>query len=239
MQLAQAGVVEGLITVSGSTVTYGGFTGSHYALTDEAIERGTLVVMTGENQRRIDDAGAEPFYGIAASNHANDPRCLGVYLGPVEPAKPQALDNPHQVMAVGNGDMWVVETGRNIEPGQYLISSEIKGHAMLDNAERFAVGYVVARAGEGVDWTKVSETVDGRKHKRISVFFESFERGSAVGVGKIVEQQQQEIEKLHSRLETLERAGAGSVVRSGVPLAILGLVGLVALRRRGANGGGQ
>ena len=35
-------------------------------------------------------------------------------------------------MAVGNGDMWVVDNGDNIEVGDYLISSQILGHAMKD-----------------------------------------------------------------------------------------------------------
>ena len=188
--------------------------------------------MTADNRRRTDDPGAEPTYGIAPSTKANDPKCLGAYLGLLEPSKAAAMENPHQVMAVGNGDMWVVDTGRNIEPGQYLISSDLKGHAMLDDAERFPIGYVVARAGEGVDWAKVSEAVDGRKHARISVFFESFERGSAVGLGKIVEQQQ-------ARIEALERAGGGSVVRASLPLALVALVGFVALRRRSTKEGGR
>jgi len=236
IELQQAGTTEGTISVSGTTVSYNAFTGSHHAWTDERMERGTLVVMTGDNRRRTDDPGAEPTYGIAPSTKANDPQCLGAYLGLLEPAKPQTSENPHQVMAVGNGDMWVVDTGRNIDPGQYLISSDLKGHAMLDDAERFPVGYVVARAGEGVDWSKVSESVDasdqgslhshtvavtlkgvpaagvlpGRKHKRISVFFESFERGSAVGLGKIVEQQQARIEDLSKRLSELEAAKGGT-----------------------------
>jgi len=166
--------------------------------------------MTGENRRRYDDPGAEPIYGVAPSVAANDPKCLGAYLGLLEPAKAASMENPHQVMAVGNGDMWVVDTGKGIAPGDYLISSDAPGHAMLDDEIRFPVGYVVARAGEGVDWAKVSEAVDGRRHKRVSVFFESFERGSAVGLGKIVEQQQSRIEDLAKRLSELETAKGGA-----------------------------
>jgi len=237
------GVVVGTISFdAGGTVTYGAFTGSHLAWTEnmESIEHGALVSMTGYNRRWHDLTSAEIVYGIAASTTPNDPRCLGAYRGLLNPAETFSADNPHQVMAVGNGDMWVVDTGRNIEPGHYLISSDLKGHAMLDDAERYPIGYVVARAGEGVDWTKVSESVDasvqgsralvlsGRKHKRISVFFESFERGSAVGLAKIVEQQQ-------ARIEALERAGSAGVVRAGLPLALVALVALVALRRRSSK----
>ena len=218
VSLRQGSTEEGTISVSGTTVSYNAFTGSHYAWTDEQIERGALVALTGVNRSLHDNSESERIYGIAPTTKANDSKCLGAYLGLLEPSKAAAMENPHQVMAVGNGDMWVVDSGRNIEPGQYLISSDVKGHAMLDDAERFAVGYVVARAGEGVDWGTVSEEVDasaqgsralvlpGRKHKRISVFFESFERGSAVGVGKIVEEQQRRIDELSRRLSELEAA---------------------------------
>jgi len=210
VSLRQGFIEEGTIAVSGTTVSYNAFTGSHYGWTDRVLSRGTLVVMTGENRRRYDDPGAEPIYGVAPSVAANDPKCLGAYLGLLEPAKAASMENPHQVMAVGNGDMWVVDTGKGIAPGDYLISSDAPGHAMLDDEIRFPVGYVVARAGEGVDWAKVSEAVDGRRHKRVSVFFESFERGSAVGLGKIVEQQQSRIEDLAKRLSELETAKGGA-----------------------------
>jgi hypothetical protein len=61
----QDGAFEGTISVTGTTVSYGAFTGCHYGWTDRTIERGTLVVMTGENRRRTDDPSAEPTYGIA------------------------------------------------------------------------------------------------------------------------------------------------------------------------------
>jgi hypothetical protein len=210
IEIAQGGVTEGTISVSGLTVSYNAFTGSHCGWTEEHIARGTLVVMTGDNRRRTDDPGSEPTYGISPATRANDPQCLGAYLGLLEPSQPRSAENPHQVMAVGNGDMWVVDNGRDIEPGQYLISSDLKGHAMLDDVERFPVGHVIARAGEGVDWSKVSDSIEGRKHKRISVFFESFERGSAAGLGKIIEQQQMQIEELSRRLTELEAAKGGA-----------------------------
>ncbi len=217
VELQQTGTTQGTISVSGTTVSYNAFTGSHYGWTDEAISRGTLVTLTGDNRRRTQDPGAEPTYGIAPSVRANDSKCLGAYLGLLEPSKAADAENPHQVMAVGNGDMWVVDTGRNIEPGQYLISSDVTGHAMLDDAERFPVGYVIARAAEGVDWAKVSETIDasaqgsrplvlpGRKHRRISVFFESFERGIAAGAGKKLEELERRLDTLLLRNSELEK----------------------------------
>lgn len=248
--LQQDGNTEGAISVSGATVSYNAFTGSHYAWTNERIERGALVSLTGDNRRRTDNPGAEPSYGITASTLPNDSKCLGAYLGLLEPGQPPSPENPHQVMSVGNGDMWVVDSGRSIEPGQYLISSDMKGHAMLDDELRFPVGYVIARAAEPVDWSKVSDTVEGRKHTRISVFFESFERGSAAAVGKTIAAQQAEIDALKSRLAAMESALSGiigaahpvSSVSLGVfvvpALVLLGVIGLIA-RGRSQNGGGR
>lgn len=231
------GTNVGSISVDGGIVSYNDFTGSHLGWTDQSLARGTLVRMTGSNQVSSNLPDAEIVYGITRSSTPNDPRCMGAYLGLLEPDQPASLENPHQIMAVGNGKMWVVETDRGIEPGDYLISSGVRGHAMLDDPGRFPVGYVVARAAEPVDWSEVAETVDGRKHKKISVFFESFERGSSVVAGKLIERQSGEIEKLHSRIEALEREESRSVMRAGLPLLLIGLIGLAALPRRNAKGG--
>jgi len=229
------GVFVGSVSVNAGTMTYGAFTGSHYGWMDRALQRGTLVVMTGENRHLHGDDKAEPIYGIAPSEVANDARCFGAYLSLLEPQGPADLSNPHQVMAVGNGDMWVVDTGRAVRPGDYLISSDVTGHAWLDDESRFPIGIIIARRGEPVDWSRVTDTVDGRKHQRISVFFESFERGSAVGVAKLVEKQQQEIEDLRSRIGALEKSKPSAAIQAGLPLAFLGVAGFLTLRRRGAN----
>lgn len=231
VEIQQDGITEGTISVAGTTVSYNAFTGSHYAWTNETIQRGTLVAMTGNNRRKHDDSTAEPIYGIQPSQRANDPGCLGAYLGLQDPSKPQTLDNPHQVMAVGNGDMWVVDTGRDLRPGEYLISSDTSGHAMVDAPSHFPVGYVIARVGEPVNWATVSdfEPATGRKHKRISVFFESFQRGDAAGLGKVVAQLQSETEELRRQVEAIGAIGNRSL------LSVLGVVGIclcgVAIRR--------
>ncbi len=62
----------------------------------------------------------------------------------------------------------------------------------------FAKSYVVARAGEPVDWDSVGEDIDGRKHKKISVFFENFERDHDL------EGKDAKIQMLESRLANLE-----------------------------------
>jgi subtilisin-like proprotein convertase family protein len=167
--------VVGNITVAGGVVSYNAFTGSHWAWIDSAPERGMLVSMTGDNRRAGRHAGeGEVIYGVALATAANDPACLGAYLAPVESSSADFPQPCHQVMAVGNGEMWVVDTGRDIHPGDYLISSDTPGCAMLDDPSRFPIGNVIARAAEAVHWDNAASPAGPRR--RISVLFGSFAR---------------------------------------------------------------
>ncbi len=179
ISIRQDGIEEGTISVAGNTVSYNAFTGSHYAWTDEAIEQGMLVRMTEQNRRLHGRQDSEIVYGVVAATSANDPRVLGAYLALQEPTKPADSDNPHLIAAVGNGDVWVVDQGQNVASGDYLISSDVKGHAMKDTGA-YPVSYVFARAAEPVDWSQVTTTVDGIKHVKISVLFESFVRNNSI-----------------------------------------------------------
>ena len=161
------------ITNTNGTVSYGTFTGSHLALTNESIDLGMLVSMTGTNSRWHDEATAEIIYGVVKSTTANDSKILGTYLSVEEPKNAASVDNPHLIAAVGNGPMWVADKGANIAVGDYLISSDIAGHAMKDDGT-YAVSYIIGRATENVDWNTVSDTVGSTKHKKITVTYESF-----------------------------------------------------------------
>lgn len=197
------GVAAGGIAVFGSTVSYNTFTGSHNAWTDAIIESGSLVTLTGENRRAHAGPNCEPTYGVAPTTIANDPRVMGSYLSAPDTSDPASQ---HLVAAVGNGEMWVVETDLgDLAPGDALISSDVRGCAMKDDAERFAVGHVVARAAEGVVWSAVPAGPDGVKRVLLSVFFDRFERqGSAAAFGELVESLRAENDDLRSRLEALE-----------------------------------
>lgn len=180
IRFAQTGTVQGSITVNGATVAYNAFTGSHYAWTDVPIDRGKVVSMTGDNKRRdMSDFTSEPFYGIAETAQANDPRVLGAYFG--RGAGDWTFDNPDQVMSVGNGDMWVDDEGGDIQPGDYLVSSNLKGYAMKDTGQ-FAESYIIARASDDVNWSHETAIINGHKVKKISVLFTQFSRLNAAGL---------------------------------------------------------
>jgi len=181
-----AGTSAGGISVIGSTVSYNTFTGSHHAWIDEKLESGTLVTLTGVNRKAHEGPHCEPVYGIAPTSKANDPSVMGAYL-----MAPDGTDSAsqHLVAAVGNGEMWVVDSGRgDLDAGDYLISSDIAGCAMLDDTERFAVGHVVARVAEPIRWSSVRAAADGTRRALVSVFFESFDRqGDAQAVTESID----------------------------------------------------
>jgi hypothetical protein len=87
--------------------------------------------------------------------------------------------DPHLIMAVGNGEMWVIDDGQDIEIGDHLISSDLAGHAIRDAGE-FPVSHIIGLAVEAVNWDEGEESVDGRKHRRISILFERFTVNHAV-----------------------------------------------------------
>ena len=173
VSLRRDGSEEGTISVSVNTVSYNAFTGSHYGWTDRTINHGTLVTLTGDNRRLHDNAESEIIYGVAPSSVPNDPKILGAYLALQESNEPAGSENPHLVMAVGNGEMWVVDDGQDIEIGDYLISSDVAGHATVDRGDH-EISNIVGRVAEPIDWNADDVSIDGRRHRRVSVFFESF-----------------------------------------------------------------
>jgi len=164
------GVFAGSISVAGTTVSYNAFTGSHFAWTDEDLISGTLVSMTGDNEYLHDDTQSEILYGISKSTKKNDPAVLGTYLSRHHSSLLPEGSNIHLIMAEGNGDVWVADMGQDIKPGDYLISSAVPGHAMVDDRSQ-ELSHIIGRAAEPVVWSEVSETIDGVKHKKISILF--------------------------------------------------------------------
>ena len=197
----------GSISVSGGTVSYNTFTGSHYCEppSDAVPAYGELISFTGTNKYLNDvysptdkwrqgeadqgkcsqsDVGnvrplsfyggagtGEIIYGVERTTTANDRKVLGAYFL----AQP---DKPDLAAAVGNYDIWVVDKGANIAVGDWLISSDVAGHAMRDDGTTYSTAYVFAMSTENVDWSTVTDTVSGTstKKKKISVLFERFVR---------------------------------------------------------------
>ena len=166
----KSGVGKGSISISGETVSYNAFTGSHYAWTTQELERGLLVSMNGDNKYLNDNPNNEILYGVKISQTKNDPAILGTYLSILDTSLVSSLDNPALITSEGNGEVWVANTGTDIKPGDYMISSIVPGHAMKDDHSE-KVSHIIGRAAEPIVWNEVSETVDGIKHKKISILF--------------------------------------------------------------------
>jgi len=165
--------VQGTIAVSGSTVSYNAFTGSHYGLFapgSTAATRGELVDLTGSNQYK--QGSAEPYYGITRAATANSPNILGAYLGTTDPSTSASLDNPELIMAAGNGDVWIADNGSgNVMIGDPLISSgDVPGHAMRDT-KSFPTSHIFAKSAEAIDWDTITTTVGGTKVAKVTVLF--------------------------------------------------------------------
>ena len=172
----RSGTNVGDITVSGGTVSYNAFTGSHLAKVENgSFEYGTLSRLTGNNDYQGNSA--EPIYGIEPSHVANDPNILGAYND-----KKAEYDNRHLVMAAGNGDVWVADNGTgNVKIGDPLISSGvIDGFAQRD-PKTFAISHVFAKAAEKIDWSQVTTMRDGVKIKRVNILFSYYDSENLVG----------------------------------------------------------
>ena len=169
------GTQQGSISVSGSTVSYNTFTGSHAALSEDDLKRGELVSQAGPAVYK--EGSAEPIYTVKRSNAANDPNAFGSYFGRQESTDPVSKDNPELISAVGNGEMWVVDQGQDLRFSDNLVSSTVPGHAMKDPGT-YGISHVVAKTAEAIDWDAVEAEIDGTKHKKISVLYSFYDKPS-------------------------------------------------------------
>jgi hypothetical protein len=169
------GVLAGTISVSGGAVAYGAFTGVHNAMIESGtMERGTVASLTGNVQ--YNEGSSEPVYGVKPSQIANDPNVLGAYVSRIEPEKPFALkDNPEQIAAAGNGEVWIADNGTgNVIIGDQIISSDIPGHAQRD-PKTYSISHVFAKSAQNIDWSTVTQTVNGVKVVKVSVLFSFYD----------------------------------------------------------------
>lgn len=198
------GVTQGSIDMAGTTISYNAFTGSHYAWMEQPSEKGMLMSLTGHNKNMEDNLSSEILYGVAKSSIPNDPKIIGAYLALQSETISHTSSNPYLIMAVGNGEMWVADNGQDLAVGDYLISSAVEGHAMKDKGE-FDIAHVIARVAEPLHWSEVSETINGIKRKRISIFFETFDRNhKAEKLEKEIVKMKDQISDIQIELEKLK-----------------------------------
>lgn len=148
---------QGFITFSGTTVTYGPFTGDHYVrFTDSSIqdlEYGTIVKVDKTSSPGIKSVD----YWVSTTTDSHDKAVLGVYSAHMRECPDEESRDKHSIFCLGDGHILVCSEGGDIEIGDYICSSNIEGHGMRQESSVLH-GYSVAKATESVSWADEQET---------------------------------------------------------------------------------
>ena len=181
---ASIGSVSG--TATAGLIAYNTFTGAHYVQLEnelDVIETGKIVVANG---KLLVSDGTEYLPEIKESETQKDKRVFGVFSGLVsKPCRGQAFHEEHnvercsdvegeeqrvcsfyqgsndkalyQVLSLGTGQIWVTNTNGNIEVGDYICTSSVKGYGEKQDDDLLH-NYTVAKATENVDWSEETES---------------------------------------------------------------------------------
>ena len=195
--------VGGLFLLGGN-VSYNSFTGSHIGSSSDSFRFGEIVSVLGISGKLSDHHPAEPIYAIQRSSQENSPNVLGAYFSRFTENESHKAKSLHSIMAVGNGMMWVTEGESDIRPGDLLITSKIKGHAMKDEGNH-SVSHIIAKSFEHVKWSEVNESFAGKKRALVHVTFEQFDKVNNRDLQQLVEVLLAENAELKQRMNQLER----------------------------------
>ena len=137
-----------------SEVAYTPFTGQHPTkLKDDVIPlEGSIIKTTGNivHKEGISNAWVE----TEPTSTEKDKASVGVYRGEWSNQGP-VPGMLHVYNAIGEGQILVTDEGGDIEPGDYICSSNRSGHGMLQDDD-ILHNYTVAKATEGVDFSSIS-----------------------------------------------------------------------------------
>lgn len=186
VDLIQDGTSEGTISVSGTTVSYNAFMGSHYTQLQPGQNqppRGAIVVSTGKlipNQSGRGERGGEKFVYVSMSQQRNEKAALGVWFASLNrTAEGMSFGDParqvYQVAGVGLYQMIVTDTCGNIQKGDFLATSPVPGAG--ERQCYFGGGgydpvyrdHTVGKALVDVDFSSVTPDRNGVKRVRIPV----------------------------------------------------------------------
>jgi hypothetical protein len=177
--------VRDLIYAESSTVRT--FTGQHICFPDESMETGLIVsakknqyvklngLATGKGAITID----ESLPIVSLSNVAKDKACFGVVSkmeesnevyrtevtgGLVSESIKIAGDNRAIVNSVGEGAIWVVNTGGSLESGDYITTSNVTGYGQKQDGAGL-MNYTVAKITMDCDFTATEVPVQTIKRE--------------------------------------------------------------------------
>ncbi|AGH30975.1 hypothetical protein MPVG_00155 [Micromonas pusilla virus 12T] len=176
--------VRGQIRSQGSLVT--SFTGQHICSADEPMEKGLIVsakknrfvklngFATGREAITVD----ESLPIVSLSNVAQDKACFGVVSSIEKPSSKRkqeiggvisesikiAGDNRAIVNSVGEGAIWVVNTGGSLESGDYITTSNVAGYGQKQDGAGL-MNYTVAKITMDCDFTASNVAVQTIKRE--------------------------------------------------------------------------
>jgi len=163
------------------------FTGQHICFPDESMEKGLIVsakknkfvklngLATGKSAITID----ESLPIVSLSNVAQDKACFGVVSkmeesnaayrteitgGLVSESVKIAGDNRAIVNSVGEGAIWVVNTGGSLESGDYITTSNVAGYGQKQDGAGL-MNYTVAKITMDCDFTASNVAVQTIKRE--------------------------------------------------------------------------
>lgn len=146
------------------------------------IEDGLLVSYSGATQLGVDERN-RVIHALTAAAQANKNTFLGVATGPEAQRTPyDETGNPYLVATFGPSYAWIEEgSGGNVVVGDLLsISSTLPGYAQKDGSG------VVAVAQEAIDWSTVTDTVGGKKVKKVLIFVKNGAAETAIATAGTV-----------------------------------------------------
>lgn len=140
-----------------SSVAYSTFTGQHTSILSGSVpKQGSILSSTGNILHRegISNAWVE----TAVTTTSNQKNVIGVFDSVYEDVTPisHLSGSGYQCMynALGEGQILVTDENGNIENGDYICSSNKKGHGMKQNSDSLK-NYTVAKATESIDFAEV------------------------------------------------------------------------------------
>ena len=133
------------------TITYGAFTGAHegYIEAGQAIDDFDILVYDS-----ISPMGSEAIYNCRSSSSVMQKNVIGINGGSIGEG---AMAGEISVVSLGNFLVKVCSQGGNLEIGDLICTSDVKG-AGMKQSDDIIRSQTVARACENVDWSQENET---------------------------------------------------------------------------------
>jgi hypothetical protein len=170
--------VRGQIRSQGSLVT--SFTGQHRCFPDEPVEKGLIVsakknrfvklngFATGQEAITIDEslpivslsnvAEDKACFGVVSSIEKPTPKRIQITNGIISDSKKKRGDNRAIVNSVGEGAIWVVNTGGPLESGDYITTSNVAGYGQKQDGAGL-MNYTVAKITMDCDFEPMTQPI--------------------------------------------------------------------------------